>query len=263
LEILDFLPIWLVGLIFYGLLVGGAAIGRAWRARVSREEGEGDASLVMSASLGLLALLLGFTFSLVVSRHELRASSLVQESNAIEKFWKRMDFLPEDLRPELLEKLDRYVQARVDVSKTGFSAFKAQDAKNKAAETADSIWASLAAAEPRVERETTWYLTVSSASEMMSYAATRDAALAARLPIAVLMLMLLFPLASSIMIGFVYGKRPGLHTTASTELMILLTLTVLLILDLDRPRSGMVLNSQRPLERLDTRIQADMADASK
>jgi hypothetical protein len=84
-----------------------------------------------------------------------------------------------------------------------------------------------------------------------------------RLPPAVLLLLLLFPMASAIMIGFVYGSRPGLHTAASTELMILLTLTVLLILDLDRPRSGMVVNSQRVLEQLDERIQADMKGLAK
>jgi hypothetical protein len=51
LEILDFFPTWLVGIMFYFLLVFGAAIGRWWRSRISREGGEGDASLVMSASL--------------------------------------------------------------------------------------------------------------------------------------------------------------------------------------------------------------------
>lgn len=263
LEILDFFPTWRVGIMFYFLLVFGAAIGRWWRSRISREGGEGDASLVMSASLGLLALLLGFTFSLVITRHELRFSSLIEETNSIEKFWKRLVFLPENLRPEILEKLEQYVQARVDVSKIGFSAFRAQEAKTKAAETADSIWASLAAAEPKLERETTLHLLIASCSEMMSNSATRDSALVNRLPPAVLMLLLLFTMASAIMIGFVYGSRPGLHTAASTELMILLTLTVLLILDLDRPRSGMVVNSQRALERLDERIQADMKGLAK
>ena len=262
-EILDFFPTWLVGIVFYFLLVFGSAIGRWWRSRTSREGGEGDASLVMSASLGLLALLLGFTFSLVITRHELRFSSLVQETNSIEKFWKRIVFLPEDMRPEILAKLDRYVQARVDVSKIGFSASRAQEAKASAAETADAIWVSLAAVEPKIDRETTLHLLISSCSEMMSYSATRDAALVNRLPPAVLMLLVLFPMASAIMIGFVYGSRPGLHTAASTELMILLTLTVLLILDLDRPRSCMVVNSQRALEQLDERIQADMKSLAK
>lgn len=257
-EALDAVPLWLVGLGLFALLASACWAGRQWRTHVARDEGNGDASLVISASLGLLALLIGFTFSLVVNRHEQRAAELVMEASAIESLWQRLDFLPPAPRAELHDTLKKYVDARVRVSRIGENRADAEAATQEGLRLADSIWNGLVVAEPLIERESTLDFLVVAATEMMRVAAARDAALSARVPAPVLLLLLVFPLSSAVMIGFVYGKRPGLHTKASVELLILLTLTILLIVDLDRPRSGLVLNSQAPLEQIQARIGAGL-----
>ena len=66
------------------LIAGAAGIG-AWIGRQPREAAKGGADFgtLAGAALGLLALLLGFSFSLALSRYEVRRSLVLEEANAI------------------------------------------------------------------------------------------------------------------------------------------------------------------------------------
>jgi len=60
-----------------------------------REQVRSHITTIESSLLGLLALLIGFTFSLALSRYELRRDLVVQEANAIGVAMLRTQFLPE------------------------------------------------------------------------------------------------------------------------------------------------------------------------
>ena len=55
---------------------------------------KGQIAGIEGAILGLLALLLGFTFALAVQRYETRRTLVVEEANAIGTTFLRADFLP-------------------------------------------------------------------------------------------------------------------------------------------------------------------------
>ncbi len=68
------------------------------------------------AVLGLLALLLGFTFSLALSHFDARTAAVVDEANAIGTAWLRTDLLPEPERTEARDLMKQYVAVRVKAS---------------------------------------------------------------------------------------------------------------------------------------------------
>jgi len=257
-------PIWVVGTLLFAIFWLAAFIGRMFHRPVSDKAGSGAESgepgLIVSASLGLLALLLGFTVSMAVSRYDQRRVATLQEANAIGTFLYRTDLMPANLRAETRQALDHYINARLQVGSLGEQTEDLAQAKRITAEAQAQMWAVVLAVRAEVPEESVKLLIVESANQMFDMATARDAALSARLPTTLVLLLLFFPVASLMLIGYISGKSLGVHVLASTELIVLLTLVLLLIADLNRPRSGTILTPQGPL--IDVRAQLDASRAA-
>ena len=81
------------------LIVGAAELGN-WiglRLHAARTE-NADVGTLAGASLGLLALLIAFSFSMAESRYDLRRNMVLEEANAIGSTANFALMLPEDLR---------------------------------------------------------------------------------------------------------------------------------------------------------------------
>jgi hypothetical protein len=108
---------WMVFLLVaLSLLVLGEAgfrFGAAARRR-NPAAAEGHSGSVQGAVLGLLGLLLGFSFAMAVGRNETRRALTVDEANSIGTTWLRADFLDEPERTEVRSLLRRYTQLHLD-----------------------------------------------------------------------------------------------------------------------------------------------------
>ena len=82
-----------------------------WTGRKVRKEGEQDTQVytILAAILGLLGLLLAFTFSMAAARYDVRRNLVVQESNAIGTAYLRTQMLPEPHRTQISDLLRVYV----------------------------------------------------------------------------------------------------------------------------------------------------------
>ena len=78
-------------------------------------------STLESATLGLLALMLAFTFSMALTRFEARRDAVLNEANAIGTTALRARLLHEPQRAETLKLLREYVQIRLEIVKGGTS----------------------------------------------------------------------------------------------------------------------------------------------
>jgi hypothetical protein len=256
---LDGLPLWALGLLLFALFWVAAWVGRLLNRNDTGTEKGGDPSLIISASLGLLALLLGFTVSMAVSRYDLRRTAVLQEANAIGTFLYRTDLMPPAIRAQTLDALDRYLAARVQVGAMGESAETVSRAKAVGSAAQAQMWRAVLAARAAVPEESVKLLIVESANQMFDMATARDAALGNRLPPTLVALLLFFPVASMVLIGYASGRTIGVHLMASTELILLLTLVLLLIADLNKPRSGTIMTPQAPLLELKSQLKAALA----
>src|ERR1700751_1876072 len=77
-----------------------------------REDGREDFSVVLGATLTLLALLIGFSFSMAVSRYDQRKNYEEAEANAIGTEYVRADLLPAADAARVQDLLTKCLQQR-------------------------------------------------------------------------------------------------------------------------------------------------------
>jgi hypothetical protein len=240
---------WLTALgLFLGLLAGLEIcfyLGRKARAR--RSEHPDQLATIQAATLGLLALLLGFSFALAAGRFADRKNMIVLEANAIGTAWLRCDLLPESQRRQVRDLLQLYVAQRI-------AFYDAQDQQTKVAATAESerlhgqIWALVSAAgqSSPVVASVLW----PPFNELIDLHATRAAAARRHMPAMLLLLLLACSLVSVAAVGYgcgVAGKRNVVLTTALT---FLISGVLWAIIDMDHPRKGLIRVGQQPMLNL-------------
>ncbi|MEM8824827.1 MAG: hypothetical protein AAGF30_14570, partial [Pseudomonadota bacterium] len=88
----DIPTIWIVLTLLLGMFVSMYIGRRIGLNRPPRDETEtGQISTTQASLLGILGLLLGFTFSVALGRHDARSAAVVAEANAIGTAWLRAD----------------------------------------------------------------------------------------------------------------------------------------------------------------------------
>ena len=99
-----------------GLLLSATELGFR-RGRAVRSKIEDSAKshywTLQAGVMGLLALLLAFTFSMAVSRYETRKQLLTDETNAIGSVYSLSRMLLEPYRSEVAKLIDKYVECRL------------------------------------------------------------------------------------------------------------------------------------------------------
>jgi hypothetical protein len=246
LSIVDIVPLWAAGLILFAGLMAGGGIGVLLRRRAPVPAGD-DQGYVLSAALGLLALLIGFTFSLALSRYELRRDLVVQEANAIGTTYLRAQLAPEPYRAQIETLMRRYVDARLALADAGEDAGGIARAEAEAGALQQDLWTATVAALPHIQPAPAGALLVTTANDTIDLASTRKAALADRLPGSVIFALVGYAVISAGLLGHATaaGRRPA--QVGAAVLFALLALAITLVLDLDRPRLGSIVVSQQPL----------------
>ncbi|QIE46558.1 hypothetical protein G5B38_14085 [Pseudohalocynthiibacter aestuariivivens] len=235
-------------LMLIGMAVG-YLIGQK-RQRSATDELRSQATAVQGSLLGLLALLLGFTFSLALSRHDDRSGAVVSEANAIGTAWLRIDYLPDAAQDEARSDLRRYLRLRVEAGEVSADN---QQRRDRLVANAEAAFAELWAQAAEVARSTGGPATVAygnALNDMIDALGSRDAAIERHVPEVVLMMMFLTFILSGTMLGYssgVAGTRPATPVYLMVGLIVLL---VFMIIDLDRPRRGLIAVDQTPMRGL-------------
>ncbi|MGQ4583602.1 bestrophin-like domain [Lysobacter sp. F60174L2] len=246
-----YMPLWLLGLVFFAALVFAREVGCALRRRLPKVGSEQEDAFAMTSVLGLLALLIGFTFSLALHRYDTRRELVVLEANSLGTTWLRSQLLDSPDRETLQEILYRYVDSRVAY---GY-ATNAREENEAYAETEAlqaELWEVLTGAVSSFRDTPRAALLITTTNESIDVAATRQATRQAHIPARILRLLALFTITSAVMVGY----ERGAQRRATTMLFALLTLAVTLVLDLDRPSTGRLNVPQQPLIELQESMRA-------
>ena len=101
---------WIIALVL-ALLMSGSWWFGCWRTRRSATTAGNDATgQLTNASVALLGLLLAFTFSMSLERHEHRRMMVVEHANTIGDFAACAAMQKEPMRTQLRETLRKYVE---------------------------------------------------------------------------------------------------------------------------------------------------------
>jgi hypothetical protein len=190
---------------------------------------------VLGATLTLLGLLIGFTFSMAISRHDQRKNYEEEEANAIGTEYVRADLLPEPARTKVQAQLVQYLDLRIQ----RYDAHATDDVSGLAARTADSqniMWnetKSVANVNPNPIIATV----VVGMNDVLNRQGYTQAARLNRIPVSAWALMFVIALLANFLIGFT-GKKAG-----NTRLLIVplaVSISFLLIADIDSPQGGII-----------------------
>ena len=198
-----------------------------------------DLGSVEGSMLGAMALLLGFTFSIAISKFETRRQITVDEANEISTAILRCDMYPDSVRNPLRADFKEYIETRIAYYTVGDDEEKIKQELVKAGEISDRIWKRAArhAQNPNNIAITTQM--IPALNDMIDIVTTRDASRISRVPRLVLYVLLGLVLISSFVLGSDYnGKKRNRILIFSYALA--MTLTLNLISELDRPREGLI-----------------------
>jgi hypothetical protein len=252
-ELLYGVDEWLIALVMLALLLlateGGFRAGRKVRSRLD-EGAKSQVGTISGAVLGLLALLLGFTFSMALSRFDNRKQLVVEESNAIGTAHLRSRLLPEPVRTEVGDLLRSYVDARLDFFRAGIDKDRLREAYDKTEQLQTQLWSQAAAAVEKDDRETTTGYFITSVNEVIDLHATRRAATENHVPEGVLLLLLIIALVALAALGYGCGLDGCRHFLSTTMMSVLIVLVITVTIDLDRPRRGLIHVSQASMVHL-------------
>jgi hypothetical protein len=215
------------------------------RGALVNEDLRSDFTVVQAATLTLLGLIIGFSFSMATGRYDLRKNYEEAEANAIGTEYVRMDLLPATDAAKVKTLLREYTDLRV----RWYSSRDLDDVRQintATAEMQNRLWAAVSG--PANERPTPVIaLAVAGMNDVLNSQGYTQAAWWNRIPVGAWSLMFAIALLCSWLVG--YGVR-----LPRQRLLIILPLAVaisfFLIADIDSPRGGVIRVHPQNLESL-------------
>ena len=243
-----------IGLFFVALEVG-YRLGVRRQAK-SDEPDKTHANALHGAVLGLLALLLGFTFAMAVSRYETRKTLMIDQANAIGTASLRGRLLPQPHADRTASLFREYVESRLQYNAAGTDNNAVAAAENRAANLENQLWEIgrvLLAEDPRAQPAS---LFVQALNEVFDIREERRFALDDHVPGAVTFLLFAVSIAAMGLISYSCGLNGRRRGYANLTFACLIALVLIIILDIDAPRAGFVQVSQDSLIRLQQSLPA-------
>jgi hypothetical protein len=196
-----------------------------------------DLGTILAATLTLLGLIIGFTFSMAIGRYDQRKNYEEEEANAIGTEYVRANLLPEADAAKVKSLLNLYLSARIDFYRTRDQ----QTLRRISAQTnqlQEQLWSTVQV--PAEAKPTPVIaLAVSGMNDVLNSQGYTQAAWWNHIPIEAWALMGLIAVCSNILIGYM---TLGAKTEAILlfALPFIVSISFLLIADIDSPRSGLI-----------------------
>ena len=251
--ILDY-PLVLFGLSLVALALsayfGASVLGRR---RDPSEEVHDDYGTILAATLTLLGLIIGFTFSMAINRYDQRKNLEEEEANAIGTAYVRADLMPGVDAARVRALLQQYLAVRLQF----YDASRAQDLRDIAARREKlqaDLWAAVQA--PATAQPTAVAALVAKGmNDVLNAQGYTQAAWWNRIPHAAWILMVAIAICSNVLIGY------GTHGTKAARRLLLVTPLVIsisffLIADIDSPRGGVIHVRPQNLQSLADSLRA-------
>ena len=133
-----------IQVVFFALMMAAAEagyrLGRRFEAGMPQNI-KSQISTVEASILGVLALLLGFTISMAVTRFESRKQLVLEEADAIGTSLLRAQLLPAPAGPEIASLLRQYANIRVQYGNAGSDLDRLEELNRQTTRMQTELWA--------------------------------------------------------------------------------------------------------------------------
>lgn len=237
-----------VGL-FVSLLVAleiGFRSGR--RAKADAEStGAGQVGAIQGAVLGVLGLLLAFSFAAAGSRFLERQDLIVAEANAIGTAHLRADLLSEPHRSGMRDTLRRYTEHRIEVARVSRGSVHLEQMREVAGFHAELWRHALAGVN---DRPAFTMAVLQPVNEVIDLHSNRIASGRKHLPLLVLGLLIASSVLAIGVIGYGCGMAGRRRTALAIPLTLIISAALWITIDLDHPRAGVLRLTDAPLREI-------------
>jgi len=194
-----------------------------------------DFAVVLTATLTLLGLIIGFSFSMVISRYDQRKNYEEEEANAIGTEYVRADLLPTADAAKVRELLKTYLDQRVLFYETR-EVYELSRINAHTAQLQTRLWSVVQAVASRQPTPPV-ALAVSGMNDVLNSQGYTQAAWWNRFPLAAWGLLVAIAVFCNLLIG--YGsRRSGMVLLSALPPAV--SISFFLIADISSPRQGLI-----------------------
>ena len=206
------------------------------RRRPLRDDEREDFGIVQTATLTLLALIIGFSFSMAISRYDERKNYEEAEANAIGTEYVRAGLLPAADAAAIRSQLRKYLDLRILFYQTRNQA-KLRQIDADTAQLQAEMWTTVQ--NPALAQPTPVIaLAVEGMNDVLNSQGYTQAAWWNRIPASAWNFMIAMAICSNVLVG--YGARGARSKSLLLIMPLVFSISFFLISDIDSPRSGFI-----------------------
>ncbi len=245
-TIFSSLPIWIIYIIIVLLIVFAVRSGIAyarWRRTHFLNENDSAINTLVGATLGLLAFILAFTFSMTTSRFDARKHFLLEEVNSIETTWLRSSLVAEPYNTELQKALVDYVELRILFAE---NPKKINHVIEKSQELQTKIWGLITElTKSDMGNDRINALLIDAVNDMFDNQTRRvSKGLNDRIPNLIWIALFTLIVIAMFEVGYLLGKTDKSNWVLVFALSMAFATIVVLIVDLDSSKGHITINNQ-------------------
>jgi hypothetical protein len=251
-------PLWIVTLLFAAVLFAAMYGGHRLRRFVGTDPATVASGQLIFGTVSILSLLIGFTFSLALNRHDLRRDLLLEESNAIRAMHRSLAQVAEPGRSVINSSLITYAKGRLAFVESNLIEQEAL-AERVLAER-ESFNRVVAEVVPVSNAGMNHAQLLAAATRILDAGTRMDVISLAHVPPRVALLLLLLSTGSAVVMGISIGDK---WRTLALPMAIwcgLLSLALCTIVDLDSTHWGSIRLDTAPLENALRAVSANQAN---
>jgi len=194
-----------------------------------------DLNDILGATMSLLALIIGFTFAMAISRYDERDDLEGAEATAVSAEYARADLLPADAAARVRDLLGRYVQQRILFYEVD-DPKQLEQIRSATERLKTELWSAVTGPAASTPTPIT-ALAVTGMNDVLNSETHTDEAWRFHIPAAAWLLMLLIAIAGNLLLGLCEKRRSAVTLVI---LPVIVSIPFFLIADIDSPRAGVI-----------------------
>lgn len=236
------IPTYILFVIIFCLIIFANWSGyryKKWQIKKTPGQVRESMGSIEGAMLGVMSLLMGFSFSVAVSKYEARRQLTITEANYIRTAILRCDMYPDSIRNKLRTDFKEYVEARVAYYKAGYNEYRITEELENAETISGRLWKTVMFYSNDLSFRVRSGQMIPNLNQMIEIVVTRDAQRISKVPPLILWTLLILVLIAAFLLGndFEGHKR---NVILLVGYALVMTLTLNLINELNHPRQGLI-----------------------
>ncbi|HTV92228.1 MAG TPA: hypothetical protein VMG98_05890 [Verrucomicrobiae bacterium] len=203
---------------------------------------------IQTGLLALVAFMLGFSFSQAQGRYDTRRELVVTEANAIGTTWLRAGQLPPTARARFEHTLYGYTSARLHAYEMPSDPVRFDRLMAQSVDDQGELWGIASQAVAQHPSNLGYSLLMQTLNDMIDVSAEQRTALTQYVPVAAVMLTFSLILVAIFSLGLSFARAGARPAVFSLIYIAAIALVFEMVIDYDRPQTGLIRVSLAPLQ---------------